>query len=288
MSNQKPVNWVIFILLSIIWGSSFILMKKGAEHLTGWQIGALRIFSAGVVFLPFAVFYLFSVPGKKLPLIFLSGLLGNLFPAFLFALAIERIDSSMEGILNSLTPLFVILIGKFFFKRQMENRKLAGVLTGFIGLVILGLSRGPMQVQELGYTFFILLATVCYGLNVNIVSLYLKEVDPLKMAALSLAMISIPAGLILWQQSVFSLVWYDSAALFSVMAAVLLGLVGSAVATALFYVLIKKAGGLFASLVTYAIPPVSILWGLLDHENVTLVQIGCLGIILGGVYLANK
>lgn len=288
MFRQKIINWSIFILLSIIWGSSFILMKRGAESLSGWQIGALRIFSAGLVFLPFALFHLFKIPAKKLPFVVLSGALGNLLPAFLFALAIEKIDSSMEGILNSLTPLFVIVIGILFFKDKIKNRKIAGVLVGFLGLLVLSLSKSESAGADTGYTLLILLATLFYGLNVNLVSHYLKEVDPMHIATVSLAFMAVPAGIVSWRQNVFSIARYDEAAQWPVAATVLLGVVGSAIATALFYMLIKKAGGLFASLVTYGIPVVSIIWGVLDGENVTAVQIGCLGIILGGVYLANR
>lgn len=288
MRKQKLVNWSIFVLLSVIWGSSFILMKKGAESLTGWQVGALRIFSAGVVFLPFAVFHLFKIPVRKLPFVILSGALGNLFPAFLFAIAIEKIDSSMEGILNSLTPLFVIIIGILFFRDKIQNKKIAGVLAGLIGLVILSLSKSSLTGSDAGYTLLILLATLFYGLNVNVVSHYLKQVNPIQMATVSLAIMALPAGFVAWQQNVFSIAQYDEAARWSVAAATLLGVVGSAFATALFYILIKRAGGLFASLVTYGIPLVSILWGVLDGENVTALQVGCLGVILSGVYLANK
>jgi len=263
-------------------------MKKGSENLTVIQIGALSIFSAGFVFIPFAVFHISKIPRQKLPLVIASGLLGNFFPAFLFAIAIEHIESSMEGILNSLTPLFVIIIGVLFFKAKMPNMKIAGVLIGFIGLLILSISKGSVNAVNFGYTLLILLATFFYGLNVNIVSHYLKEVDPLKMATVSLSILSIPAGIIAWQQNVFVIARFDEGAQWSIAASILLGVVGSAVATVLFYGLIKNAGGLFASLVTYAIPIVSILWGILDHENVTLIQVGCLGIILGGVYLANK
>ena len=116
MTGQKAASWTLFVLLALIWGSSFILIKKGADHLTGIQIGALRIFSAGIVFLPFGMFHIKKLPKEKIPLVLLTGLLGNLFPAFLFAIAIEKkIESSLAGILNSLTPLFVIVIGVFFF-----------------------------------------------------------------------------------------------------------------------------------------------------------------------------
>lgn len=289
MKKDQLVNWVLFVVLAFIWGSSFILMKIGKEHLNGYQIGGLRIFSAGLVFLPFAVFHLRKIEKKKLPLVVLSGLLGNFFPAFLFAIAIEKkIDSALAGILNSLTPFFVILIAILFFKVKMGRTKILGVLIGFVGLLILSLSKGGIGTDNMGYALLILLATLLYGLNVNLVSFYLKGINPVQMATVSLAFISIPAALILWYQDVYSIALYDAAAGWSIAAAALLGIVGSAIATVLFYVLIKRAGGLFATMVTYAIPIVAIFWGFLAHENITIMQLGGLAIILGGVYLTNK
>jgi drug/metabolite transporter (DMT)-like permease len=286
MSNQKAISWVLFVLLALVWGSSFILMKKSAEQLSGWQIGAIRIFSAGIIFLPFALFHIGKLPKNKVPVIILTGLLGNLFPAFLFAIAIDRkIESSLAGILNSLTPLFVIVIGVLFFKAKIQTKKIAGVLIGFIGLFILSITRGPVTVSDAGFTLLILLATVFYGLNVNIISTHLKGIDPIKMATVSIAFLTIPTAIVLWQAPIsFSSPEMRD----SILEAITLGILGSAAATGLFYVLIKKSGGLFASLVTYAIPVVAIFWGLLDGENISLIQFGCLGIILGGVYLANK
>ena len=289
MPNKGILNWALFILLSLIWGSSFRLMKKSAEYLTGWQIGAVRIFAAGLVFVPFALVHVFKFPLRKLPLVLLSGMLGNLFPAFLFAIAIEKkIDSSLAGILNSLTPLFVLLIGVLFFRAVLERSKVIGVLVGLTGLVLLNFSRGPVSIEDIGFTALILLATLFYGLNVNIVTHYLQGVNPIHMATLSMSMIAIPAGIVAWQQNVFSMLRYDEAAHWSLAASALLGIVGSAIATALFYVLIKRAGGLFASLVTYAIPVVSIVWGVWDGEGITFLQVACLGLILLGVYLAKK
>jgi drug/metabolite transporter (DMT)-like permease len=264
-------------------------MKRSAEVLSGWQIGAIRIFSAGLAFLPFAVFHITRLPPKKIPLVILSGLLGNFFPAFLFAIAIEKkINSSLAGILNSLTPLLVLVIGILFFKSGLQRNKIIGVCIGFVGLIMLSLSKGSVTVDNAGFTFLIFLATVCYGFNVNLVSNYLKDVDPMKMATVSLAIMALPAGFIAWQHHVFSIVQHDESTWWPVMAAVLLGVVGSGIATAFFYVLIKRAGGLFASLVTYGIPVVSIIWGIWDGEVVSGVQMACLALILSGVYLANK
>lgn len=289
MTHKRWMDWLIFLLLCLIWGSSFILMKRSAETLSGWQIGAIRIFTAGLAFAPFAVFHLRSIPSKKLPLVMLSGVLGNLFPAFLFAIAIEqKINSSLAGILNSLTPLLVIVIGLIFFKDSLQKQKLIGVSVGLVGLILLSLTRGTITVNNLPFTFLIFLATVCYGFNVNLVSHYLKGIDPMKMATVSLAIMAIPAGIVAWYHHVFSILRYDETTHWPIAAATLLGIVGSGIATALFYLLIKRAGGLFASLVTYGIPVVAILWGLLDGELVSGWQLACLALILGGVYLANR
>lgn len=288
MAKQNFTSWLLFIVLSVIWGSSFILMKTSAEHLNGWQIGSTRIFAAGAAFLPLALVHFSRIPAKKLGVVVLTGLLGNLLPALLFASAIaENGESSLASILNSLTPLFVILIGVFFFRSKVPAKKIAGVLVGFAGLVILSLSGQDVASGDKGL-FLILIATVFYGINVNLVSQFLKGMDGFRIASVSLSIMAIPAGLIMWQQHVFTLALHDRPARWSIAVACLLGVVGSAVATALYYVLIQRAGGLFASLVTYAIPIVAIGWGLLAGESITALQVGCLGIILAGVYLVNR
>ena len=289
MTKDKLINWLIFVLLSFIWGSSFILMKLSSLELNGWQIASVRIFSAGLVFLPFAALHLRSVPPNKVGIIIISGILGNLLPAYLFAIAIDKkVDSALAGILNSLTPLLVIAIGALFFKAHVHLKKIIGVFIGFLGLVILSVSKGGITVANFWFAIFILFATLCYGINVNLVSFYLKDVDPIKMATISLAFICIPAGIIMWQQNIPTLVFNDKSYHLPVLAALVLGVIGSAAATALFYVLIRRSGGLFASLVTYGIPIVAILWGIWYKENVTAIQLGCLGLILSGVYLANR
>lgn len=286
MSTQKTTSWILFVALALVWGSSFILMKEGAKALTGWQIGAVRIFSASLAFLPFAVFAIRKIPVKKLPLIALTGILGNLFPAFLFGIAIQRqIESSLAGILNSLTPLFVIVIGALFFRKTVPAKKVIGVLIGFAGLVLLSVTKGPITLSEIGFTLLILLATLFYGLNVNLITTYLKGIDPFQMAAVSIASLLLPTSVVLYLHPVS---FATAQMRYSILASVTLGIMGSSVATVLYYVLIKKAGGLFASLVTYAIPVVAIFWGVLAGEQIGPATVGCLGIILGGVYLANK
>jgi len=290
MKNDKLVSWGIFVLLCIIWGSSFILMKASKNELTWAQIASLRIFSAGIVMLPFAFFHFSRIPLKKIPLVIISAICGNLLPAYLFAGAIAKnIDSGLAGILNSLTPICVVVTGILFFRSKIENKKIFGVIIGFAGLALLTLAAEKgISFENTEYTLWILLATILYGFNINIVGNYLKDINPIHLAVVSLAFMIIPTGIVLWQGDFLQLPFDDDATLLAVINSIMLGIAGTAIATALFYVLVKKAGGLFASLVTYGIPFVAVTWGFIFGENITLLQIGCLGIILSGVYLANR
>ncbi|MBK7291202.1 MAG: EamA family transporter [Chitinophagaceae bacterium] len=258
MSN-KFASWLIFIILCIIWGSSFKLMHDSQEGLSAIQIAAVRIFSAGFVFIPFAFFHFNKIPKNKLGLVILSAVVGNLLPAFLFAEAITKLDSSLAGILNSLTPICVVVIGIFFFKDHIKSQKIWGVITGFIGLVLLTvipmiIDNETISLENFGYTLLIVIATFLYGLNVNMVGHYLKGLNPVHVATVSLAVMTIPTGYILWQQGFLDLNFNSVAVQYSIWASVALGIAGSAIATVLFYILVKKAGMLFASLVTYGIP----------------------------------
>lgn len=292
MSN-KFICWLIFLILCIIWGSSFKLMKDSSVAISATHVAAIRIFSAGLVFVPFAVFHFTKIPRQKTGLVILSAVFGNLLPAFLFAIAMTKIDGSLGGILNSLTPLCVVVVAIVFFKDKIQSQKIIGVLTGFLGLVLLTLipaltGEKSIRFDNLGYTLLILLATFLYGINVNMVGHYLKGVNPIHAATVSLAFMTIPTAIVLWQQGFLNLDFTDTAIKNSILVCVGLGIVGSAIATALFYVLVKRAGGLFASLVTYGIPFIALFWGFIDGEKITWIQIICLGIILLGVYLANR
>jgi drug/metabolite transporter (DMT)-like permease len=289
MNKQSLVNWLIFILLSLIWGSSFILMKISTAGLNAAQIASVRIFSAGLVFLPFAIFHLKKIPADKLLMVILTGVFGNLLTAFLFAAAIaNNIDSSLAAILNSLTPLSVVILGAIFFNAKIRSDKITGILIGFAGLCLLTITQKNINLQNAGYAALVLLATISYGLNVNIISYKLNNVNPFQAATVSLAFMCIPSGIVLWQQHFFNLPLHEPVIYKSVLASVTLGIAGSAIATAFFYVLVKRAGGLFASMVTYGIPFIAIAWGLVFNEEVTLLQAGCLAIILCGVYITNK
>jgi drug/metabolite transporter (DMT)-like permease len=286
--REKLINWGLFTILSIIWGSSFILMKLGLETLSPYQVATIRILSAGIVLIPFALEGFRKIKKNELSYVILSGLLGSFFPAYLFCIAETKIDSSLAGILNALTPLFTISVGFFFFQMKASKQKFMGVLVGFVGLCLLFLAQNNISLENFSYAFLVLIATLLYGINVNMVSKHLHNTGPLNIAAVAFTFLIIPCVIILYFTGYFSLTLYSEPILKSTGYAALLGFGGTAIATVVYYRLVKNAGGLFASTVTYGIPFVAVFWGILEGENFNLLQFGCMGIILIGVWLTNK
>lgn len=290
MSN-KVINWLLFIILSVIWGSSFILMKWGmnGDLLSPYDVASIRIFSAGLVLLPFAVRAFKTIPISKWWVVILSGLLGSFFPAYLFCIAETRIDSALAGILNALTPLFTIIIGVGFFQLRASSKKWLGIILGFIALALIPFAaNNSVSFKDFSYTFFVLLATVFYGVNVHLVGRYMKHIPSLHIAAMAFVFLMIPSLIILLINGYFYLPLSKPEYINATAASATLGIAGTAIASILFYMLLKQAGALFGSMVTYGIPFVAILWGLYYGESVTVLQFVCLGIILMGVYIANK
>jgi drug/metabolite transporter (DMT)-like permease len=285
--NKNLINWLLFTALSFLWGSSFILMKFSLEHFSAYQVASLRIVSAGIVLLPFAIRFFRLIPKNKLPFVFLSGMLGNLLPAFLFCMAEVGISSTLAGMLNSLTPIFTILIGTVFYNVHVTSNKILGILTAFTGSVLLLLSKGVSSNQDVFYVLFVILATICYGLNVNMVNKHLKGTPSLHIAAVGLALNAIPALAVLIFTGFFSEI-HSSPPFFKALgAAAILGIGGTAIASVLFYKLMKSAGLVFSSMVTYCMPVVAIMWGLYFNEPVGWKQLACLVLILAGVFVAN-
>ena len=283
------LNWFIFILLSVIWGSSFIMMKEGLLHLSAFQVASLRIIFSGIVLLPAAIKHFKSIPKDKVLIIFLSGVLGSLLPAYLFCVAELGIDGALAGTLNSLTPIFVIITGALFFSSKTAANKIFGICIAFAGSILLLLSKGNMQEsQNLVYVSYVVLATIFYGFNVNMVHKHLHHIGSIQIASVALTLNAIPAFIVLYFTGYFNLPLSDSGILYSTGHAALLGILGTALASIIFYVLIKRAGAVFSSMVTYGIPIVANFWGIIYGEEVGIKQFGCLALILLGVYLANR
>lgn len=286
--NQRFIYWGIFLLLSLTWGSSFILMKIGMEGLSSYQVASLRLVAAAACLLPFFFKYIQQTPLNKIPLIILSGILGNGIPAYLFCVAETKIDSSLAGILNALTPLMVLLSGAALFGTTVKKQQLLGVGLGLLGVVCLFASKGISADNHWQYGLLVVLATICYGVNISMVHLYLKGFSSLHLGSIALFFCGLFALPVLFYSGFFHLFSGPQAPWMSLGASMVLGIMGTAVAAVLFYMLIKRAGSIFASMVAYALPVVAIGWGLLAGEIITWMQVLCMGAILGGVYLANR
>jgi drug/metabolite transporter (DMT)-like permease len=286
--HAKWTNWLVFALLALVWGSSFILMKEGLKSFSPYQVASLRMLSAGLILLPFAYKAIQLIPRAKMGLVLLTGFLGNFIPAFLFCIAETEIDSSLAGILNSLTPLFTIIVGVLFFKVNTSWVKVLGMIIGFIGLSFLLASGKDVSLHNLSFAGLVLLATLLYGINVNLVGRYMQNLGSLNIASLAFAFLVIPSFAVLYFTGFFNYSLHNPALIKSLMASSILGIVGTSIATILFYFLVKRAGILFGSMVTYGIPVVAVGWGLIDGESLSFKQLICLGVILLGVYIVNR
>ena len=290
--NKKFINWSIFILLSVIWGSSFLLMKIGMQagtvQLSPYQVASLRMVFAGIVLVPFAFKALKQIPKNKLGLVILSGIIGNFIPAYLFCIAETKIDSALAGILNSLTPLFTIIVGMLVFKISIDSKKIGGILLGLVGLCISVVAGKTLHFENISFSIFIILATICYGFNVNMVGKHMQNISAINIASLAFSFSIIPGMVILYTTGYFSYDFTNPALLNATLASGTLGVINTSIASILFYVLVKRAGILFASTVTYAIPFVSLAMGLLYNEAIHPMRLLGLAIILCGVYIVNK
>ncbi|TYB70706.1 EamA family transporter [Bizionia gelidisalsuginis] len=287
MKNSK---WTYLIILSVIWGTSFILIKKSLIGLTSFQLGALRNLITGLLLLAVGFNHIKKIEKGTWKWMALSGFLGSFFPAFLFAIAQTEIDSAVASILNSLVPLNTILMGFAIFKIASTKRQIAGVIIGFIGTSILILKGAELNPNQ-NYFFagYIILSTLMYAANVNIIKRYLQHVKPLTIAVGSYSTIIVPALIVLLFSGFFTVDTFNSPELKSALFHVfVLALFGTAMAKVLFFKLVQLSTPVFASSVTYVMPIVALGWGLLDGEGFSWSQgFGSLFILIG-VYLANR
>lgn len=287
--NKNIVSWVLFILLSLTWGSSFILMKRGLEVYDAEQVASLRMSFAFVFMLPFAVYHIKNASFKQNWKWYLMvGLFGNFIPAFLFTKAQTGISSSMAGILNALTPLFSLLVGALAFKGAFTKQQIIGVIVGLAGAVFLLVSCDSNQVNSnLMLGWLVVIATFCYAISVNVIKYKLAGVNSIAITAFAFSSVGIPALIKLFSTDFLIVTSQNQNASMALFYLGLLGIWGTAVAVILYNVLIKDTSILFASSVTYFIPVVALAWGALDGEPLYLAQLICIVIIVLGVYLVN-
>jgi drug/metabolite transporter (DMT)-like permease len=281
--EKKILHWIIVVLLSLIWGTSYILMKRGLESFTSIQIGSLRIMITFLCLLPIALRNLHKMNRQNLNSILIIGFFGSGIPAYLFPIAQTKISSSLASMLNSLSPVFTLLVGILFYKRQVITSQILGVFLGLIGAVGL-LYAGSFSFNY--YGLFVILATLLYGINANVVS-KVEGINGLQITSLAFLVISPMAiGFLLFSD--FSHVPLTEHWQRNLGCIILLAVMGTALAQAMFYLLIRETSPVFASMVTYFIPVISTLWGIADNESFVPSMLISVTVILTGVYLINR
>lgn len=289
-ANNKTKALGLLVLLSLIWGTSFILMKRGLVVFSPGEVGSIRVVAAALFLLPIAIVHLKKLDGSHYPKLLASGLMGIFFPAFLFATAQTRLESSVSGILNSLTPICTLLIGVFVFRQPFRSQSLLGVIIGLAGTIILVFTRSDGTIGNINsYGLLVVLACMFYASNLNFIKYRITDLKALTITSVSILLISPLALIYLLGFTDFSHKLSTEAGAWQALAfLVILGLMSTSLATILFNHLVKISTPLFTSSVTYIIPIVAVMWGLLDGEQLQTGHFLGMIAVIGGVYLANR
>ena len=287
--NLNLRKWGTLIILSIIWGSSYILIKKGLTGLTPVQLGSLRVIITTILIAPLGYNKIKHIPKNKMKWVAVSAFVGSFFPAYLFAFAETEISSSVTAVMVSLTPLFTLLISVIIFGEELLKKQVIGVIIGFLGIVVLINNEFLSSSFNLLYVMFIVLAAFCYAVNANLLKYKLPNIPALGIVFMSFLFMFIPAFIVLFFSDFpFSDFTSDPLILESIIYIVILALFGTAIAKVMYIKLLAISSPVFSVSTTYLMPVVAIFWGLLDGEEFKLTQFIGTSIILIGVYLVTK
>lgn len=287
--NDYNKKWFYLAILSLIWGSSFILIKKGLVGLNSVQLASLRmIFAASVIYI-YSYNSIKKIPKKSWKWIVITAYLGTFFPVYLISYGQTEIESGLASIITTVTPINTLIIGIIFFSLTFSIKQLFGLFIGLVGAVLLLYEASETNLNSnIYFSFFIYLTTVGYAASVNLIKKYLTNIPPEAVTAGIFLSISPPAIIVLYFSDFTDLNFQDPLILKSIFFVLVLGVFGSAIAQTLFNKFVKISSPIFASAVTYTMPVVAIFWALIDGEILSIMQFFATAIILIGVYLVNK
>ena len=285
--NVFSIRYFYLIVLSLIWGSSFILMKKGLEVFSYEQVAALRLFITSIVLIPFVFSALKKIKRKHYIPILVAALFGSGIPAFLFTLAQTYLDSSFVGILNSLTPLFTFCIGIIIFNQKYHKINLLGIFIGLIGAIFLSLNNLNQSISINIYVYLVVFASLLYAISANVIKRYLYDLDSTDITSIVFLIVGPLSGVYIF--STDFIVLFDNNKAFESLAYItILAIICTALAGVMFYKLIKISSPTFATSVTYLIPIVALFWGFIDGEKLIGQYFVGVALIFSGIYLVNK
>ncbi|AVI50843.1 permease [Pukyongia salina] len=287
--GNNSLKWIYLVILSLIWGSSFILIKKGLVGLTDIQVGALRIVLTSIILFSVGFKSIRTLKKTEWKWVAITGFIGSFFPPFFFAIAQNHIDSAVASILNSLTPLSTVVVGMLFLRMKSTWLQILGVIIGLLGTLILLMAGAEINPnQNYWFSILVIIATIGYAFNVNLIKKYLSHANALAITTGNFIWIFLPALILLIWSGFFETIFNSPEMQLASIYVAILSLVGTAVAKVLFNRMIQISSPVFSSSVTYTMPIVAVGWGVLDGESFELTQIFAAGIILVGVYLSNK
>lgn len=281
----------MLILLSLIWGSSFILMKEGLKGFDALELALIRMSVAALCLFPLALRHIRALGAREIALLLVVGLTGNALPAFLYAKSETVLPSAVVGVLTSMTPIFSLLVAWMFFGQRFPRANVIGIVVGLAGAVVLAMAGSPEvgRSTNLAFAALVLLATISYGVNVNLVKGFFSKRNSVLVTSIALSTVGWPALIFLLTGTSFiATVRTNPAAPAALAYIAILGAFGTALSVLLFNRLLKDATIIFATSVTYTIPIVAVLWGIALHEEFTTLHAVAFGVILAGVWLANK
>lgn len=290
MSQEKNRTYLYMLVLAIIWGSSFILIKRALVVYTPFQVGSFRMLVAFIFMFPFIAGYFKTIKKSQWKYLVATGVLGNGIPSILFPLAETRISSALAGMINSLTPIFALIVGIIFFGMKVGSNRLAGLVIGLLGAIILitGHTGGKGIIEANAFALYVVASTICYAFSLNILRYKLASLDSLRITGFALFFAGMPMGIYLFTTDFIQRTQNVSGSWFAFVCIILLGLLGTSLSTILFNKLIKISGAISAASVTYLIPVVAVLWGIWDHETIGIFHLAGMIAILAGVYLVNR
>ena len=287
--NDYNKKWFYLAILSLIWGSSFILIKKGLVGLNSVQLASLRMIFAATVIYIYSYNSIKKIPKKSWKWIVITAYLGTFFPVYLISYGQTEIESGLASIITTVTPINTLIIGIIFFSLTFSIKQLLGLFIGLVGAVLLLYEASETNLNSnIYFSFFIYLTTVGYAASVNLIKKYLTNIPPEAVTAGIFLSISPPAIIVLYFSDFTDLNFQDPLILKSIFFVLVLGVFGSAIAQTLFNKFVKISSPIFASAVTYTMPVVAIFWALIDGEILSIMQFFATAIILIGVYLVNK
>lgn len=288
--NADKEKWLLLIILSVIWGSSFILIKKSLDHFSPYQVGALRVLIAGIILMPVAISKYRLFPKKHLKWLILAAFTGNFIPMFLFPIAETQISSSIAGIINSMMPIFVIIVGALIWKFETTKRQMTGVFISFTGVCLLAFGGDDSTQFKIFPILLLLLATLCYAMSTTTVKSKLMDVSSTVLSAFVFSFVLfLPSLIALLSTGFVSQFTFTKENMIGLGFVSLLSVFGTGLAMMMNYRLLKVSTPLFASTVTLLMPIVAIIWGVLDGEKLTTVQFAGTIVIIGGlIFLRAK